>query len=475
MGGLLIVELISFLAYYFPIIGPFGITAIGLAVLILAWKRPEAALSILLLELIVGSKGHMLSWQGEDSFSLRMAIWLAVLLAFCLRLVIRWPSEGKELLQKAKIFPFRNQYLLLSLSVLIGLIIGFWRNALPDFIADANAWVYFLILPPFVAAYYHSSVQAKQRLLQIMELGAIWLAIKTLAFLFLFSHNVIFLSDLYWWIRRSGVGEVTAMAGGWQRIFIQSQVFSAIMLLISLRDIVSRPLGRFQQILVSSIKPALYVSTIVLSMSRSFWLGLGVMGIGAGAFLLFKRAWPGFGRLVAGGAAALLLGAVLIFAVINFPYPSGGPLSFSARAFAQRTDLGDGEAAISSRWNLLGPLSKASFESPIFGQGFGRTVTYRTEDPRLVLSGRQDYTTYAFEWGYLDILLKLGILGFFAYLWLLFSILKRGLTSRDGVKIGLSLGIIFLALIHVFTPYLNHPLGIAYIVLASCLIADDTV
>jgi O-antigen ligase len=113
-------------------------------------------------------------------------------------------------------------------------------------------------------------------------------------------------------------------------------------------------------------------------------------------------------------------------------------------------------------------------DSPIFGQGFGKTVTYETEDPRLVQAGNSQYTTYAFEWGYLDFLLKLGIFGLLAYLWLLYSILIYQFKKR-GIQAGLGLGLLFLIIAHFFTPYLNHPLGIIYVIICSCLISDDKV
>ena len=57
-----------------------------------------------------------------------------------------------------------------------------------------------------------------------------------------------------------------------------------------------------------------------------------------------------------------------------------------------------------------------------------------------------------------------------AYLYLIFRILKQGWESRSNDYVfGGLLALIALAIVHFFTPYLNHPLGIAYIILAAIL------
>jgi O-antigen ligase len=138
------------------------------------------------------------------------------------------------------------------------------------------------------------------------------------------------------------------------------------------------------------------------------------------------------------------------------------------------------EAALVSRWMLLPKLMDEIKVNPISGQGFGKTVTYTSSDPRVLASnsgGR--YTTYAFEWGYLDIWLKIGLLGLVAYLLLIYKIIYvgviKGIKSGNSIYIGIAAGCFFLVIVNIFTPYLNHPLGIGFIVLSSCLILKDRV
>ena len=104
------------------------------------------------------------------------------------------------------------------------------------------------------------------------------------------------------------------------------------------------------------------------------------------------------------------------------------------------------------------------------GQGFGATVTYRTNDPRALASSPNGlYTTYTFEWGWFDIWLKLGLLGLLAYLGLIFKIIKDGLKINSYFSLSLVTGLLVLITVNIFSPYVNHPLGIGYIILTIAM------
>jgi O-antigen ligase len=123
---------------------------------------------------------------------------------------------------------------------------------------------------------------------------------------------------------------------------------------------------------------------------------------------------------------------------------------------------------------------RAIEQEPFFGQGFGSTVTYFSSDPRVLLTNAGGtYTTYAFEWGYLSLWLKIGLLGTLVYLLFLWQLVRDSLKiasqNKNYIFFALPAGIIFLAVTNAFTPYLNHPLGIGFLVLSSCLIWPNRV
>ncbi len=107
------------------------------------------------------------------------------------------------------------------------------------------------------------------------------------------------------------------------------------------------------------------------------------------------------------------------------------------------------------------------------GSGFGATVTYQSSDPRLVAASANGlYTTYAFEWGWLDVWLKLGIFGLLAYLALFAKIIFNGLKIGGYLSLSLATGLAVLIAVNIFSPYLNHPLGIGYLILAAAMIEN---
>jgi O-antigen ligase len=120
----------------------------------------------------------------------------------------------------------------------------------------------------------------------------------------------------------------------------------------------------------------------------------------------------------------------------------------------------------------LSPLGAQIKKAPVFGSGFGTTLTFKSEDPRVTtVNPTGMYTTSAFEWGYLDITMKIGIVGLGIYLYLIWKI-GTGLWKKraDNYNLGLLLGLIALLVINIFSPYLNHPLGIGYLMILTALI-----
>ena len=68
-------------------------------------------------------------------------------------------------------------------------------------------------------------------------------------------------------------------------------------------------------------------------------------------------------------------------------------------------------------------------------------------------------------------ILKFGLLGTLIYLILVFKILKKLFK----VNLGFALALIILLIVNIFSPYLNHPLGIGFVILCSCMVIKTTI
>lgn len=112
-------------------------------------------------------------------------------------------------------------------------------------------------------------------------------------------------------------------------------------------------------------------------------------------------------------------------------------------------------------------------EHPFAGSGFGATVTYLSADPRVVAQTGGLYTTYAFEWGWMDLWIKFGVFGVLAFLFLLWRVGRRVSRSPlpEWIRLTMLASLVALSATHFFTPYLNHPLGLFALIVLELILS----
>lgn len=468
---------LSFLSFLWPPLNHYLVVIFFLAALAFASYDLEYGLLIVFAELFIGSLGHLFFWNISGFFfSVRTVLWLAIMLAFSVHLI--WQllrlGQASPYWQKIRRFPFINYFLFFFAYLALALLNGFWRgHSLVVIFSDFNAWLYFSLLFPAIVIYYQSSSVVRRRLVTIFLAAAVWISLETLALVFSFTHALGVAPEIYSWLRRMIIGEVTPTLTGWPRIFIQGQIYPAIAFLFLFFSNLDQT-GKRER-LVGVLAGGLFLSAVMVSFSRSFWVAM-IIALLFSFFLIgkfFRRQL--FSSLIWVVAVAAFSFA-LVYAVAVFPYPQPG--AFKADFLSRLSSRND--AALASRWSLLPVLGGAVSQEPFLGQGFGATLSYYSRDPRVLENNPSGlYTTYAFEWGYLDLWLKLGALGLVLYLLVWFRVLKSAWPNKKKVANWFSLGAIsaalFLLTTHIFTPYLNHPLGIGCLLLGSCLIFEDRV
>lgn len=471
---IVLIELLSLTAYFFPSLQIYLLAVSFLAVFFLSLYSLETGILIALTELVIGSKGHLFSAIIFNfPVSLRLLIWSALMLVSVIIILRRGPLNiWKQAISRFRYWPF---VLALLAFIILAFIRGLVRgNPNGDILADGNAWLYLSLLLPVIIAYAQPTATQKQNLKKVFFLAVSWLSLKTLILLFIFSHNLAIMPDIYLWVRRSGVGEITAMGGAWYRIFIQSQIYAPIAFFLWLWPALKNKANKLPYYLLSTLSVLLAV--IIISMSRSFWLAF-VMAAGLTAIFSFRNNWRLYGRALIYSAIAFVGALILIFIIVKFPYPNP-QAGLSASALSARLDLNGGEAALSSRWSLLPNLWQGIMVSPVFGQGFGANISYFSQDPRVLSENPSGwYTTYAFEWAYLDTWLKLGLFGLLAYLIWIFAIIidliKKTHLQDNLLPTAIIASLLFLMITNIFTPYLNHPLGLAFLIFSSCFIKKN--
>ncbi len=500
LSFIILAEILSFLGYYYPAINFSAFFTIIVSAIALSLYRLEYGLYILLTELLVGSFGYLFYFEtGGFKISIRIALWLIIISAWLAKSIIKL-IKIKKLEVEFLRSPYLYYFLVLFIFVSLGVINGFINNnSLNNIFFDFNNWLYFLLIFPIFSLLRSDNLNIIKQIF-LTSIG--WLSVKTIIIAYIFSHNFnFFILDLYLWVRRSGVGEITQVVPGFSRIFMQSHIFVLIGFFILLFKLVipgSRP-PREQIVAGAVTRPAkcgvdsglptgqagsaagmtkyvlllvLFLSTIIISFSRSFWLGLAAGGFFVWLIIIFKlkiklKQFFIFNSLA---LSAVVLSLAITLLIVKFPYPAPSGGFDAANLLSERATQIANEAGASSRWQLLPPLWQEIKSAPILGQGFGATVTYKSSDPRVLAANpKGEYTTYAFEWGWLDVWLKLGILGLLAYLILFAKIIFDGLKIGSYFSLSLAAGLIVILAVNIFSPYVNHPLGIGYLIIAAVI------
>ena len=475
------------LAWWQPLIAFIGIILAGSVVYYLTYRNVVTGIALVLFELVIGGHGLLLHTDiSIGILTLRHAIFIGFFSAYFVRFLLK-----KERLRFGRIHITIGLFLL---WLLIGFLVGGVQNGWGVSFDELNSYFYLTFLIPVLSRDWIGT--EKRQILIAVFSGITFLALITL--LFAFSYNHLpgkFMHIPYTVYRDARVTEVSlqviqASPAGvvqhlmrpwlglfpyWYRIFNTSHVYLFVGLCFYIAYALMHGLDR-------SVRRSwwswvsLVGSAVAVSMSRSILLGLAVAIIVSGLSLLILgklqvRRWHEwlFGLCVAG------CGAILVFVMMaTFPVPHRPDLREAI--FYETSANTTRQAAVISRWTLLHELVLEIKKAPIFGYGFGKSLTYQSSDPRILSTSNGTYTTYRFEWGYFDLWLKLGVIGVMLYAYMLWRLFGERITKIRGnswLNWGALMSVLGLCVIHIFTPYLNHPLGIGVIILATIILYDN--
>ncbi|MDA3803088.1 MAG: O-antigen ligase family protein [Patescibacteria group bacterium] len=485
----LAVEIWSYLAYSLEIFALPIFLFFSTLFLAVTIYNLRFGLYVIIAELIISSMGHLFFIEiFSTHFSIRSSFWFILMAVFVVKFIIQYIKNRKEsiYLKRIKSFKAWKYFILLAVFILIGLAIALINDrSLISIFSDFNAWLFFLTIFPILAVYNDNDKEFKSELRVLFLASGLWLAIKTLFILFVFSQELSISPEIYTWLRNTLVAEVTPTLAGWPRVFLQSHIFAGVFyffffwlnnkLRISLNIFKNFfSLKNISQLLLSS----LFFSLIIISFSRSFWLSFTLT-----LFISLIIIWKKFGFKKALHSAlwsliSIILSFVIILLVVSYPYFDFDKSRANKfrESFSSRVVYDSDEAATVSRWSLLPVLFDEIKERPLFGQGFAATATYISSDPRVLENNPEGkYTTSAFEWGYLDIWLKIGIFGLLSYFILISAVLREVFVKNKNIYFAFGAILFFVAITHAFTPYLNHPLGISILLLSTCFIYKNRI
>lgn len=412
-------------------------------------------LTLMLIELIVSSHGRLLTLPGTF-ISLRIA-WFSILFLFS---IFHFPFWGKS---KGNLKNyFTTAYILFFAVIIYGFLRGFLSgHSHQKVFFDGNGYFYILLAPLF--AKYGMEESGKKIFLSAIIGSLISISFMVLWLFFVFSNvHLESLSWFYKWARDVRLAEITWAGGNYFRIFLPSQIWLIPGFFLAWFFYKEERLKRY--LFLSSI----FFVALFLSLSRSFAVGFIFALI---LFFLLCRAFRvEIKRSILEMSLITVLSVFIFLVIVNVPGNVGG---IGGEILASRLS-GIEEPGIKSRLSQFKPLLYAIAEHPVLGSGFGREVTYKSFDPRIVRKNPQGLrTTYAFELGYLDLWLKLGLLGLASLGFLIFKLTKILLNTKKYGWVFI-LGLAGIAAVNAFSPYLNHPLGLGYLAFLGAFLNAET-
>lgn len=488
---------LSFLGYLAPAWNHGIFLVLGLFALGLAVFRFEALVSLVFLELVVSPKGYLFSWAiAGHVISLRHMLFIFLLVGWCLTVArTRRVSFFKS--------PLIWSTLAFAAIIVFGVVMGWQQQPHRLVYADANAYVTLLLIP-----ITYGVLNNRKRLAHTMRLmlqGVVAQGIVALVIAAIFSgvfysaslvratavdetqlaklrslastpehaeltQTVALAPDklhfrpeenqqnkplLYRWLRDTGHAEVTYLGGRVFRVFSASSWF-AVPLLLFLIAGAAREDDR-RRLRAGLVWIGVVGLIVVASYSRSFWLA-STVGL---VVLLLSTPWKISRRIMLG-----LAGFLVVLSLLSVALP---PLRHVAAQRLSSTLHPTNDIATLDRVNLLHAIESRLAEHPWRGSGFGSHVTYPILVPGTSLI--QYVQVYLFEWTYLDLTVKLGLVGvsvillFLGHLGLLFATAVKRFGTQDPLpSAALAAWAAFLA-VNVTTPYINHPLGYATLAL----------
>lgn len=476
LTGIALAEFLSFLGFISPVLMNFLTVALSVSFLFVSLHDLRWGIMAILAELILGVYGYLfvlhISGVVVPLRYIFFIIWLSIFFVYALR-----RGKFKEILIGDNLILFIGIIFVIFFGIVSGFLSG---NSYANIFFDANGWLFWLYFLPFSIF-----IIPWQKLWPLFLALISWLAAKTLFLEFIFSHKLTFWQYwLYQWQRDFRLAEITPISGALNRVFSQSQVFLILPFLIFILYFITKPILKFNlSERAGLVFTLLVIASLYISYSRSFWLGVFLALFIFFGFVFLKRGQTKElvakkGRMFWLPISFIFSGLILVFALVNFPYPPTLQSSFD-KLLTARFDSGFSEPAANARLKMLSPLWQSIKPVWFLGSGFGTTVRYFSSDPRLVATspgGSGEIVTFAFEWGYLDIWLKIGVLGLIIYLLILIKILakltKDAIRYNDIFLFGLAVSFLALLFLNITTPYLNHPLGIGYIYIIILLSAS---
>ncbi len=447
-------RILSFSTFTTPLLQGIIVFIVLMSLGVLFFKKPAWALSLVLFELFLGGSGHLFEIGG---IAIRSAILLVFLLLYSIKAI-----AGKNTWRQLSI-PHGLFYvtIIMCIYMVYASINGIRQgNAIIAAIQDLTPFLFFGLLPPI----FHLTKEKKGQefFLRLCVVSTISAAIFAVYNEILFASGHAIVHDHYYsWFRDVLMGKITDMHTGFFRIVLPEHLLAIPGLLIPISLILKKEKHHFlwySIIFANSI-------TLTLNLSRAYILGILIGFIP----LLYRRNFLRYFVTIVTVVAVMALNFFTLHFIASGGKSFGQNLFFNRAASIVQPKT---EKSTYTRTSLLDPILRKIRQSPIFGSGLGSTITFQPPNSSKMVTTRQ------FDWGYLEIITELGVIGlcivllFFAQLIIALKKSLDHMSDFPGLAVGILATLIALLFIQIFAPIFTHVLGIFFLVLCSVFVTQ---
>ncbi|PLX28925.1 hypothetical protein C0581_00415 [Candidatus Parcubacteria bacterium] len=409
------------------------------------FKNPDYAWMIVLGELLLGGAGHFFEFFGLSIRTILILVFLFLWIVYSL-------SNRDKTLFKIHI-PHNLYYVLIPLAVFlfISATLGIFNgHKVHHVVQDLIPFSFFALLLPAFHLFREEKMQHYfVRLIIVFLIGSAVFSLFTFG---LFTTETVEINgEFYKWFRDVAMGKITFVTDFFYRIVTPEHILIPPLMLIGyallMRDEKHNKMWRFMFLCGALV--------LALNFSRAYLIGF-VAGL---IVLKYKHKMK---RWLTVSLWSLIM-IILVFISVNIVSSMGSSLGLEIAGLRIGSMvLPETEISTNTRTALLTPIFAMVKQHPILGSGIGATLSYVNPYTYMQINTRH------FDWGYLEMIVELGIVGSLILLsiigLLVYELTKkiRSISDFHDLYIGLLGGIAALLVINITAPALYHVLGIFY-------------
>ncbi len=403
----------------------------------LFFKNQSLALGYLIAEFLLDGVGIFFQSYG---LSLRTILSLEFLLLY---FVFVEKIFSKQFYQENKkiLIALSLSFLFLAFSFYLGLKN---HHQIVFIFQDLLFFIYFLFLFPL-----KKYLQLEKNVSYLFNLFLSFIfasAFWSIFNLFLFSKEIAILHGAYYnWLRDFAAAKITYLDFGfWRIVFPEQILLVASILFLSWLYLKTKDKIYLLFLLFANI-------ILALNISRAYFLALIICFV----FLKYQNKLKDWFLL----GAFILISFLAVFFIINLSISNGKNLGLNILGLRlPGVENIKADESANARLELLPEITKQIKNSPLIGQGLGLNISF-------INKANLQVNTRHFDWGYLEVLAKFGVLGFLFYYYFWLKLAKNlFVNKKQSINFVLLASLVSILLANIWAQTTLHILSVIFFV-----------